>query len=84
MVAYDERKLPDPHNDYYCVFAGRRDNVDYVYSHQDIMTKYAYALKMWERMPQILSAAMGDQTYIARFRTKEEMDEFLYYVCLRK
>ena len=84
MIAYDERHLPDPHDDYFCVFAGRRDNVDYVYSHDDVMQKYAGALKMWERIPAVMAPAMGDQTYIARFRTREEMDEFLDYVCLRK
>ena len=83
MVAYDERRLPDPHDDYFCVFAGRRDNVRYAHSHEDIMQKYAYALKMWDRLPAILAGAMGDQTYIARFRTREEMDEFLGYVCHR-
>ena len=83
MVAYDERRLPDPHDDYYCVFAGRRDNVQYAHSHEDIMQKYSYALKMWDRLPAILAGAMGDQTYIARFRTREEMDEFLGYVCYR-
>ena len=83
MVAYDERRLPDPHDDYYCVFAGRRDNVQYAHSHEDIMQKYSYALKMWDRLPAILTGAMGDQTYIARFRTREEMDEFLGYVCHR-
>lgn len=83
MVAYDERRLPDPHDDYYCVFAGRRDNVQYVHSHEDIMQKYASALKMWDRLPAILAGAMGDQTYIARFRTREEMDEFLAWVCDR-
>ena len=84
MVAYGERRLPDPHDDYFCVFAGRRDNVQYVHSHEDIMKKYASALKMWDRLPAILAGAMGDQTYIARFRTREEMDEFLGYVCHRK
>lgn len=83
MIAYDERRLPDPHDDYFCVFAGRRDNVKYAHSHEDIMQKYASALKMWDRLPAILAGAMGDQTYIARFRTREEMDEFLGYVCHR-
>lgn len=83
MVAYDERRLPDPHDDYYCVFAGRRDNVRYAHSHEEIMQKYAGALKMWDRLPAILAGAMGDQTYIARFRTREEMDEFLGWVCER-
>lgn len=84
MVAYDERKMPDPHNNYYCIFIGRRDNVNYVNSHESVMKKFATALKMWERMPGILSGAMGNQTYVARFKTKEEMDFFLDYVCKRK
>lgn len=83
MIAYDERRLPDPHDDYFCVFAGRRDNVRYAHSHEEIMQKYASALKMWDRLPAILAGAMGDQTYIARFRTREEMDEFLGWVCDR-
>ena len=84
MVAYDERRLPDPHNDYFCVYAGRRDNVEYVHSHEDIMVRYGHALKMWERVPAILSAPMGDQSYIARFKERGEMEEFLQYVCDRK
>lgn len=84
MVAYDERRLPDPHDDYFCAFAGRRDNVEYQHSHADILARYADALKMWERIPAIMAGAMGDQSYIARFRTREEMQEFLDYVCDRK
>lgn len=84
MVAYDERRMPDPHDDWFCAFAGRRDNVEYVHSHEDILSRYADALQMWEHLPAILAPAMGDQTYIARFRTREEMEEFYAYTCNRK
>lgn len=84
MVAYDERRLPDPHDDYFCAFAGRRDNASYVVSHEEMLQRYAHALTMWERVPKVLSAAMGNQSYIARFRTREEMDAFLHDACARK
>ena len=83
MIVFDRRVMPDPHDDYYCVFAGRRDNVQYHMSHEELMDKYAYALKMWERIPDALSGAMGNQSYIARFKTIEERDRFLFDVCNR-
>jgi hypothetical protein len=48
------------------------------------MEKYAYALKQWDRVPDALSPAMGNQSYIARFRTWEEKDQFLFDICNRK
>ena len=84
MVAFDRRTTPDPHDDYFCVFAGRRDNAQYYLDHKAIMEKYAYALKQWDRVPDALSPAMGNQSYIARFRTWEEKDQFLFDICNRK
>ena len=83
MVVYDKRMTNAPEDDYYCVFAGRRDNVSYVLNHDEIMSKYAYAMMDAPRIPAALSGAMGDQSYIARFRTVEERDTFLYDVCNR-
>lgn len=83
MVVYDRRTQPSPEDDYYCVFAGRRDNVPYELTHEDILAKYAYAIQEAPRIPQALSGAMGDQAYIARFRTSEERDSFLYDTCHR-
>lgn len=84
MVAFDRRTIADPHKDFYCVFAGRRDGVEYHLSHEDLMQKYAYALRQWDRLPDALSDAMGNQTYIARFSTEEEKDQFIADVCNRK
>ena len=33
-------------------------------------------ISMVERIPDVLSGAMGNQMYVANFGTKEEMDEF--------
>lgn len=84
MITYDRPTQPEPHDDYFCVFAGRRDNVEYHLSHEDIMNKYGYAMCQAARLPEALSGAMGNQSYIVRFRTIEERDGFLYDVCNRK
>lgn len=84
MVAFDRRTTPDLHDDYFCVFAGRRDNVDYHLNHEQLMEKYKGSILMWERLPEAIAPAMGNQTYVARFRTWEMKDQFLADVCNRK
>ena len=84
MVAFDRRTQPESNENYYCVFAGRRDGVAYHIPHDELMQKYAYALRQWDRMPDALADAMGNQTYIARFATEEEKDAFIHDVENRK
>ena len=75
MIAYDYSTKPSgEHN--FCAFAGRRDGKDFVMNHEDIMNKYGWNMKMVERIPDVLSGAMGNQMYVANFPTKEAMDEF--------
>lgn len=93
MIAYDKSKIAsagvhDSHNalsrawqdEYYCVFASRRDIHNYAHSHAEITARYADSLVMCERMPDILSGAMGNQMYTVRLRTTEEKDEFVKFV----
>lgn len=84
MIVFDRRTLPDKDDNYFCVFAGRRDNVEYVMSHEEMMQKYAYAMMDSPRIPEALSGAMGNQSYIVRLKTIEEREEFLYDACNRK
>lgn len=65
--------------DYYCVYAGRRDEIQYENDHLTIMNKYGKDLLMAERMPDILSGAMGNFTYTARFKTKKAVKEFVEF-----
>ncbi len=93
MVAYDKSKLAsagshDIHNalsiawqdEYYCVFASRRDIYQYVHSHDEIKERYKDKLVMCERMPDILSGAMGNQMYTVKVKTEEEKNEFIEFV----
>jgi hypothetical protein len=83
MIAFDKRMDKAEPDDYYCVYSGRRANCQYVMSHDEIMDKYSYAMCMAPHVDKALAPAMGDQAYIARFRTEEERDEFLYDTCNR-
>ena len=65
---------------YYCVYCGRRDLLSYTHSHNQIMNKYQFDLVTAERMPDILSGAMGNFTYTARFATMDEVNAFVEYV----
>lgn len=61
----------DHHRPYHCVYCGRRDGITYTHSHEDIISQYHFDLVMCERMPDILSGAMGNFTYTARFENME-------------
>lgn len=84
MVCFDRRTDTTPTNDYFCMFAGRRDNAEYCHSHEEVLEHYTENLKMWDRVPDALSDALGNQSYIARFNSREEMEEFYGYVTARK
>ena len=83
MVAFGEIRNANLNEDLeknYCVYASRRDNNNYVHSHDEIKQKYGNAIVMDERMPDIFSEAMGNYMYTAKFATKEEMEEFINFI----
>ena len=75
MIAFDRTDMK-PYEDQYCAFAGLRDGKNHAMSHADIIEKYGPNIRMSERIPDVLSGAMGNEMYLATFKTKEEMDAF--------
>ena len=75
MIAFDHSTMPVGEHAY-CAFAGRRDGKNFVMNHEDIMARYGSQMKMVDRIPDVLSGAMGNQMYVATFPTKEEMNSF--------
>ena len=83
MVAFDEIRNANLNDDLeknYCIYVSRRDNHNYVHSHDEIKQKYGQSIVMDERMPDIFSEAMGNYMYTAKFATKEEMEEFINFI----
>ena len=75
MIAFGHSTMPVGKHAF-CAFVGLRDGKDFVMSYEDIMEKYGKYMKMVDRIPDVLSAAMGNQMYVAVFDTKKQMDTF--------
>jgi hypothetical protein len=93
MICYDKSQLASAyqhnsgnalslpwHNEYYCAFASRRDIYKYAHSNEDVKNKYKDRLVMCERMPEILSGAMGNQMFTVKLDEYNDVEEFVHYV----
>ncbi len=80
MVAFDERRIPESDDKYYCVYAGRKDGHSYVRTHEEIMAKYGEAMVMQEEMPPVNWPQMGRVMYTVKLKTKREVNAFIKFV----
>ena len=71
------------HPKYYCFYYGRRDRCDYKYTFEDIKKVYPF-IQMHDRNPEILSGAMGNEFYIARFEFMDDLEKFKAMVSEKK
>lgn len=83
MVVHDRAMDAEKGEHYYCPFIGRRDGRSYAHTDVQIQEKFKTSLCMHQRMPDALSGAMGNQVYIAKFKTKEAMDGFVKFLLAR-
>ena len=80
MVTEDRRLLPELGGDKYCVYASKKDVHKYAHSHEEIMARYGERIVMAERMPEVLSGAMGNEMYTAVVASEEAVREFADFV----
>ena len=79
MVAFGESHT-DEGEQFYCAFASRRDIYHYQHSHDEVLASYGNKMVMCERMPELFTAAMGQQMYTVRLDTMEEVNRFVEFV----
>lgn len=79
MVVFGESRTTEREL-YYCAFASRRDIYHYAHSHEEILEAYNDSLVMCERMPEILSGAMGNQMYTVRLKEFTDVQNFITFV----
>ena len=80
MVTSDRRYFPVSKEHYLCAYAARKDGHAFTHSHEEIMERYGGDIVMMEEMPPIDWPSMGRYVYMARFRTKAEMEEYFAFV----
>ncbi|MCI5774508.1 MAG: ATP-grasp domain-containing protein [Erysipelotrichaceae bacterium] len=69
---------------YFCAYVGRRNGINYKNSEAKILARYEGKICMHENMPEIISAAMGNDMYTARFKTEKEVHSFIEYCTAKK
>ena len=83
MVAFGESHTQQG-KQYYCAFASRRDIYNYAHTHEEVLSRYDGRIVMCERMPELFSAAMGQQMYTVRLDSFEDVNEFVNFVHEKK
>ncbi|MBO7602140.1 MAG: hypothetical protein J6S94_03805 [Bacteroidaceae bacterium] len=79
MVAFSESRTTLGKQQY-CAFASRRDIYHYTHTHDEVLRLYGDRMVMCERMPELFSAAMGQQMYTVVLQTLDEVNEFVTFV----
>ena len=80
MVTSDRRSFPESGERYFCAYAGRKDGRAFAHSHEEVMERYGGDIVMQEEMPPIDWPSMGRYVYMAKFKSKEEMEQFFAFV----
>ena len=80
MVTSDKRLLKASGNDRFCVYAAKKDIHKYAHTRDEIMAKYGGSIVMAERMPDVLSGAMGNEMFTAVLESEDEVKEFAGFV----
>lgn len=73
--------VPPNNKKYYCPCNGRRDNVAYFYSDEEVLRTFKNNICGYGRFPDILSGVMGNRFFMAKFDTLDEVKLFKDYVC---
>ncbi len=79
MVAFGKSRTQQGAQQY-CAFASRRDIYQYVHTHEEVTSQYGERMVMCERMPELFSAAMGQQMYTVLLQNMEEVNDFVAFV----
>lgn len=80
MVCFNERRVPEGSELYYCAYASRKDGNSYTHTHEEIMARYGSVMVAQEEMPEISWATMGRYMYTVKLRSFEEVQEFIRFV----
>ena len=80
VMAFDENRQDLTLPKYYAACGSRRNNIFYAHSDDEIKYKYRNHLCASGNYPYVLSGAMGDRYFMAKFSTLEEVNEFKEFV----
>lgn len=80
IVAFDQTIQQSKGGHFFCACASRRDGVNYEHSDYDVLDRYQTRICASGRYADVLSGAMGNRYFIAKFTNEEDMEFFKNYV----
>ena len=75
-MIFDGNRQYMHHEKYYAACASRRDNKNYLYSDEEIISRYHGQLCNYGRYPDVFSGVMGNRFFMAKCKSKAEVIEF--------
>ena len=84
VMMFNENRQDMSMEKYYAACASRRDWVNYLNDDEAILNKYKNNICHYGRYPDVLSGAMGNRFFMAKFNTIEEVEEFRIFSESRK
>jgi len=64
----------------FCAYSGRRSNIRYKHSHQEVIKKLGSKFELHILMPEVFSGVMGNEAYVFVSETLEEMNANLAFI----
>ncbi len=83
VITYDENRQVNKYAKQYGCYVGRRNYVEYVNYYESIINKYKEHIVWTQGMPDILSDALGNYFFMAIFKNKEQMDDYIEFLTQR-
>jgi len=65
---------------YHCCYASRKNGLDYVHSHEQILAQYGDHMCQVDRVPGVFASALGDMGYIFRTGDFERLHEIIGFI----
>lgn len=79
VMAYNENRQKMDYEKYFAACASRRDGVHYEHSDVDVLEHFYGKVCNYGRYPNVLSGAMGNRFFMAKFENLEQVNEFQNY-----
>ncbi len=77
MICYNQIKnVKTDYPKYFCCYVARRDRLNYQYTYDELKKLYPTQIMMHDRMSDVLSGALGNEYYVAKFDTLDEVETF--------
>ncbi len=84
IMTYNSTDVDLNKEKYYCIYVARRDRFTYFNDNEEIYANYKDNIKIHDRMPEIFEAAMGNEFFIAAFKSYERLEEFKNFILAKK